>query len=31
MVTGFSGVTQWRHPKGADPVVCQIINQQGLT
>ncbi|MBV0913819.1 hypothetical protein [Anianabacter salinae] len=31
MVTAFSGVTQWRHPDGADPVDYQIINQQGVT
>lgn len=31
VVTGFSGVTQWRYPNGADPVDYQIINQQGVT
>lgn len=31
VVTGFSGVTQWRYPTGADPVDYQIINQQGIT
>jgi hypothetical protein len=31
VVTGFSGVTQWRYPPGADQVDYQIINQQGST
>ena len=31
VVTGFSGVAQWKFPKDADPVEYQIINQQGLS